>query len=61
MLIQKRLYSRLKKVLKQISFTYHEVISDKISSLIRDIYRKKLVRLFAEIKEKLKLARIQPN
>ena len=57
-LIQKGLYSRLKETLKQISFAYYGIISDKISSLIRDIYRENLVRLFAEIKKKLKLARI---
>ena len=28
---------------------------------MRDIYRKLLIRLFAEIKKKLKLTRIQPN
>ena len=29
-----------------------------MSSLIRDIYRKNIIGLFAEIKEELKLARI---
>ena len=57
-LIQKRLYSALKKALRQISFAYYGIISDKISSLMRNIYRKLLVRLFAEIKKKLKFVRI---
>ena len=54
-LIQRRLYSALKKTLRQISFVYHGVILDKISSLIRDICRELLVGLFVEVKKELKL------
>ena len=57
-LIEKRLYSALKKTLKQISFAYYEIILDKISSLIRDICRELLIRLFVEIKKELKFIRI---
>ena len=58
MLIEKRLYSKLKKALRQISFAYYRVISDKISSLIRDIYRKNIIGIFAEAKKELRLIRI---
>ena len=58
LLIQKRLYSKLEETLKQISFAYHEIILDKISSLIRDIYRENLTGLFVKAKKELKLARI---
>ena len=58
LLIENRLYSKLEKALKQVSFVYCEVISDKISSLIRNIYRKNIVGIFVEAKKKLKLARI---
>ena len=57
-LIEKCLYFKLEKVLKQISFAYYRIISDRISSLIRDIYRKNIVRIFVEVKEELKLIRI---
>ena len=57
-LIEKRLYFKLEKALRQVSFAHYKVISDKISSLMRDIYRKNMVGIFAEIKKKLKLTRI---
>ena len=57
-LIERRLYSKLKEALRQISFTYYEVISDKISSLIRDIYRENIIRIFVEAEKKLKFTRI---
>ena len=57
-LIERRLYSKLKKTLKRISFAYQKVISDKISSLIRDIYRKNIIEIFVEVEEELKLTRI---
>ena len=34
------------------------MISDKVSSLIRDIYRENLVKIFVKIEKKLKLIRI---
>ena len=52
--IQKRLYSALEKTLRQISFAHHEIISGKISSLIRDIYQELLAGPFAKAKKKLK-------
>ena len=57
-LIENRLYFKLKKTLKQISFAYYKVISDKISSLIRDIYRENIVEVFVKTKKKLRLTRI---
>ena len=57
-LIEKRLYFKLKKALRQINFAYYKVISNKISSLIRDICRENIVRIFVETKKKLRLARI---
>ena len=58
MLIEKRLYFKLEEALKQVSFSYYKIISDKISSLIRNIYRKNMVGIFAEAKKKLRLTRI---
>ena len=60
-LIEKRLYSKLEKALRQVNFAYHRVISDKISSLMRDIYRKNIVKIFVKTKEKLRLTRIQSS
>ena len=57
-LIEKRLYSKLKEALRQVSFAYYRIISDKISSLIRDIYRENMAEVFVEAKEELKLIRI---
>ena len=56
--IEKRLYSKLEKALRQVSFFYYGVISDKISSLVRNICRKNMIGIFVEAKKKLKLARI---
>ena len=58
MLIEKRLYSKLEETLKQVNFAYYRIISDKVLSLIRDIYRKNMIRIFVEAKEKLRLTRI---
>ena len=57
-LIEKRLYFKLKEILKQVGFAHHKIISNKISSLMRNIYRKNIAEIFAEIKKKLKLTRI---
>ena len=57
-LIEKRLYSKLERALRQVSFAYHRVISDKILSLIRDIYRENMVGIFVKTKKELKLIRI---
>ena len=57
-LIEKRLYFKLEKALKQVSFAYYKVISDKISSLIRDIYRENIIEVFEETKKELRLIRI---
>ena len=57
-LIGNRLYSKLEKALRQVSFVYYKIISDKISSLIRDIYRENIVGVFVEAKKKLKFTRI---
>ena len=40
-----------------MSFTYYEIISDKISSLIRDIYRKNMAGLFVKTKKELEFTR----
>ena len=39
-------------------FIYYKIILDKVSSLIRDIYRENLIGLFVKVKEELELARI---
>ena len=57
-LIERRLYFKLKKALKQINFAYQKVISDRISSLIRDIYRENIVRVFVKTEKKIKFIRI---
>ena len=61
MLIGNRLYSKFKKILKQISFAHHKVISDKISSLIRDICRENIIGLFLKVEKELELIRKQSS
>ena len=58
MLIEKRLCSKLEEALRQVSFAYYGVISDRISSLVRDICRENMAGVFAEAKEELRLARM---
>ena len=57
-LIEKRLYFKLEKALRQVSFAYYRIISDRISSLMRDICRENMVRIFVEIKEELRFVRM---
>ena len=61
MSIEKRLCFKLEEVLRQISFAYYKIISDKVSSLVRDICRENIIRLFVKVKKKLKLTRKQSN
>ena len=49
--IGNRLYFKLEETLRQVSFAYYKIISDKISSLIRDIYRENIVGIFVKAKK----------
>ena len=57
-LIERRLYSKLEEALRQISFAYQKVISDKISSLIRDICRENMIKIFVKAEKEIKFIRI---
>ena len=57
-LIERRLYFKLKKALKQISFAHQKVISDRISSLMRDICRENMIKIFVKAEKEIKFTRI---